>query len=63
MKTRRYSISKSEGETIVLALVSLIDQCEKLSERYDADDSYWKYLQAKAEMLKSNLTNYKWTKE
>ena len=56
MKTRRYSITQQQAESLSAALTLAIGQAE--AER--THSPYWKLRKREWEELERKLTNYKW---
>ena len=58
MKTRRYHITKAQGEVIILALASSINEIEKIMQ-HDSSP-YWSWILQRSQMLKDELESYRW---
>lgn len=59
MRTRRYSITQRQAESICAALILAIGQAEEQTE----NSLYWNLRKREWEELERNLTNYKWEVE
>lgn len=59
MRTRRYSITQRQAESLCAALTLAIGQAE--TER--THSPYWNLRKREWEELEKNLTNYKWEVE
>lgn len=59
MRTRRYSITQRQAESLCAALILAIGQAE--AEK--SHSPYWSLRKREWEELERNLTNYKWEVE
>ena len=59
MRTRRYSITQRQAESLCAALTLAIGQAEEQKE----NSPYWNLRKREWEELEKNLTNYKWEVE
>ena len=59
MRTRRYSITQRQAESLCAALTLAIGQTEEQKEH----SPYWNLRKREWEELERNLTNYKWEVE
>ena len=59
MRTRRYSITQRQAESLCAALTLAIKQAEEQREH----SPYWNLRKREWEELERNLTNYKWEVE
>lgn len=59
MRTRRYSITQRQAESLCAALTLAIGQAEEQTE----NSAYWNLRKREWEELERNLTNYKWEVE
>lgn len=59
MRTRRYSITQRQAESLCAALTLAIGQAEEQTE----NSPYWNLRKREWEELERNLTNYKWEVE
>ena len=58
MKTRRYHITKTQGEVISLALASSINEIEQIIKRDPSP--YWPWMLERSKQLKQELDTYRW---
>ena len=59
MRTRRYSITQRQAESLCAALTLAIGQ----AEAEESHSPYWNLRKREWEELEKNLTNYKWEVE
>ena len=59
MKRRRYSMTKEDGEFVVLALQHLIFQFTEHNKTH-GESAYNNYMISRAELLKERLEEYEW---
>lgn len=62
MRTRRYSITQRQAESLCAALILARDHAERNIEKGDYK-AYWNLRKREWEELERNLTNYKWEVE
>lgn len=62
MKRRRYSLTKEDGEFVILALLHFILDLQEVNETLQ-HSAYNDYMISRAESLKEKLEEYQWEVE
>ena len=58
MKTRRYHLTKAQGDVASCALASAINELQNIIRRDPSP--YWPWLLERSKQLKRELDNYQW---